>query len=721
MKLRPLKIYGLIVGAMVVLGIWTFLAPTKLGGSSTYSITSGVSMQPLLYKNDLAIVRAQPSYHVGDVVLYQSQVLHRPVLHRIILIQNGNYFFKGDNNSFVDPGYATRSELTGKLWVHIPQAGAVLSWFGKPAHAAVLSGLVTIMLVLTGISTADHKKHNRYGMWAHKRLLNKNSSPEKLAMSQMIEPIAKTESILVPPKVDTPKVLSYFDGSMSTLITLGILLTLAFTFLVVGFGHPSKHVVPLPDAYQQTGSFSYSAAVKAPTIVYPSGVITTGQPIYPSLVDNLNLYFGYHFNSSLMHSIRGTVEMRETIRSESSSWQQISTLKSNTPFNGSRTSISSSLPLNSLYSLISNVSTQSGTTGANYSVNIQAIVHITGTVGGKPVNQTFSPILPFTIGQTSASITQTSSPVPAGATYVAPSASSQLASTLHPVQAGTIPEPINNTISIAKYKVSVSLIRLLGLIFSSLALLIALIHDTLRRRQRVNTEDQNIEAQFGSLIVPVSSLGIAEGMILIEVPKFIELARLAQYLERPILCETNNGNKTYVVDDEIDRYITYSSEIPEPLPEVIKVANTTVLPKQKFVISYFNSRKLSSIIIRVAAGLLALIILGTLLISFTASNNVPASKVGITVTIPQLSEFAPTGCNSLTITSFVTGSGTFTNNLSHVIIVGSAGVDNITDHGTGNCIIGGGGKDKVIAPSTDICIIGPTSGATYGSCTTKSQ
>ena len=96
-------------------------------------------MQPLLYKNDLALIRPETSYHVGDVVLYESQILHRPVLHRIFLIQNDNYFFKGDNNSFVDPGYATRAELVGKLWFHVPWVGGVLSWFGKPLHAASFS------------------------------------------------------------------------------------------------------------------------------------------------------------------------------------------------------------------------------------------------------------------------------------------------------------------------------------------------------------------------------------------------------------------------------------------------------------------------------------------------------------------------------------------------------------------------------------------------------
>ena len=118
-------------------------------------------MQPLLYKNDLALIRPETSYHVGDVVLYESQILHRPVLHRIFLIQNGNYFFKGDNNSFVDPGYATRAELVGKLWFHVPWVGGVLSWFGKPLHAALLASLAALAVAFAGFGTKPTRRGRR--------------------------------------------------------------------------------------------------------------------------------------------------------------------------------------------------------------------------------------------------------------------------------------------------------------------------------------------------------------------------------------------------------------------------------------------------------------------------------------------------------------------------------------------------------------------------------
>jgi signal peptidase I len=157
------RIAAYIAAAAIIAGLWINFAPTKLGGSTTYAITDGISMQPMLHAGDLAIVKVQPSYRVGEVVLYQSQVLHRPVLHRIILIQDGNYFFKGDHNGFVDPGYATRSELIGELWFYVPWIGKPLIWFAKPINAGVLAGGAALLFVLVShrSPTNDRRKRRR--------------------------------------------------------------------------------------------------------------------------------------------------------------------------------------------------------------------------------------------------------------------------------------------------------------------------------------------------------------------------------------------------------------------------------------------------------------------------------------------------------------------------------------------------------------------------------
>jgi signal peptidase I len=163
MKSQRSTIAATMIGFTIFIGLGTAFAPAKLGGSVTYSITDGISMRPLLVKNDLAVVRTESNYTVGEVVLYESQVLHEPVLHRIYLIQNGNYFFKGDNNNFVDPGYATRPEILGALWFHVPWVGQVLGWFGKPIHSAALAAATTVVFVLVTANTAPTKRRRRRG------------------------------------------------------------------------------------------------------------------------------------------------------------------------------------------------------------------------------------------------------------------------------------------------------------------------------------------------------------------------------------------------------------------------------------------------------------------------------------------------------------------------------------------------------------------------------
>ncbi len=581
------KIVGIIFAAAVLLGVWIFFAPTKLGGTSTYSITDGISMNPLLYKGDFAVIRAQSSYHVGDVVLYQSQVLHKPVLHRIILIQNGNYFFKGDNNDFVDPGYATRSELIGKLWFHVPHAGAVLGWFGVPAHAALLAGIAAMAVVLTGTKASKGGRRRRgrspprlgglsLTMTRESTPSHGNESPAtgerrsaNRSGSEKARPDQERRSgiAMTPRQVAARRAPAYFEGPKSTLVPLCILALLAVVFLGVGYSRPLLRTAPLNDAYRQTGTFSYSAAVNAPTAVYPSGAVKTGDPIYPSLVSSLGLSFKYHFASPLPHHVTGTIQLRTLVLSSTNTWKSLSTGTAATPFSGDTASVSTTLALNDLYALINTVSAQSGVAGANYAVDVQPIVRITGAVGGNPIRTTFSPVLPFQVAPTSLTLDVPVAPAPPGATYVAPTAASALAAGLNPTQSGSVPHIYPNMVSVAKYEIRVSLLRMSGLIFAVLAVLVAGLHDILRRRKTMRSDEELIAKQVGSLIVPVDRLADNDGSARLVVLDFAHLAGLAHYLERPILYEMRDGQRRYEVDDETRRYVYQPASEMSPLSD----------------------------------------------------------------------------------------------------------------------------------------------------------
>ena len=571
------KIAGIIVAAAVLFGVWTFFAPTKLGGTTTYSITDGVSMHPLLYKGDFAVIRAQSSYHVGEVVLYESQVLHKPVLHRIILIQNGNYFFKGDNNDFVDPGYATRSELIGALWFHIPHVGAVLGWFGVPAHASVLAGIAAMAVVLTGAKTSTRGRRRRRRGRSPPRLAQLSHAMSRAATpnngneppgtgerrsatgsgSDKTRPEQERRSGIgmTPQQVAARRAPSYFEGPKSTLIALCILALLAVVFLGVGYSRPLLRTAPLNNAYRQTGTFSYSAAVNAPTAVYPTGAVKTGDPIYPSLVSSLGLNFKYQFASPLAHHITGTIQLRTLVLSSTNTWKSLSTGTAASPFTGDTASVSTTLALSGLYALINTVSAQSGVAGANYALDVQPVVRITGTVGGNPIKTTFLPVLPFQVAPTALTLDVPVAPAPPGATYVAPTAASALATGLNPTQSGSVPHIYPNVVSVLKYEVRVSLLRSGGVALAVLALLVAVLHDVLRRRKTVRSDEEQIAKQVGSLIVPVDRLADTDGSARLVVLDFAHLAGLAHYLERPILYEMRDGQRRYEVDDETRRYV----------------------------------------------------------------------------------------------------------------------------------------------------------------------
>jgi hypothetical protein len=111
---------------------------------------------------------------------------------------------------------------------------------------------------------------------------------------------------------------------------------------------------------------------------------------------------------------------------------------------------------------------------------------------------------------------------------------------------------------------------------------------------------------------------------------------------------------------------------------------------------------------RVGAGIVVLLVTVTLVTSFTASTNVPTSRVGTSAQTRLIMQLAPAGCSSLSLTALVQGTGSFLNSQSHVLVLGTAGSNTITDSGTGNCIVGGGGTDSTTGTATDICITGPT-------------
>ena len=145
---------SLLVAAVAVAG-WWFLAPPSLGGTTSLAIVDGTSMLPHFHRNDIVLIRASGRNRVGDVVSYKSALLHRVVLHRIVKISHGRYTFKGDNNSWTDPEQPTRSDLIGKQWIQLGQAGQLVPKLRAPAAMAALAVLIVLAFGLGAARPKD--------------------------------------------------------------------------------------------------------------------------------------------------------------------------------------------------------------------------------------------------------------------------------------------------------------------------------------------------------------------------------------------------------------------------------------------------------------------------------------------------------------------------------------------------------------------------------------
>jgi hypothetical protein len=104
--------------------------------------------------------------------------------------------------------------------------------------------------------------------------------------------------------------------------------------------------------------------------------------------------------------------------------------------------------------------------------------------------------------------------------------------------------------------------------------------------------------------------------------------------------------------------------------------------------------------------------------AFTASNTVPTTFISSSTRTIGANDLKPAGCNSVNLTSIVTGTNNFTINSSHALVLGDTTGSTVGDNGNFNCIIGGSGRDHITGKSGDFCQIGPNVNSRYTTCST---
>jgi signal peptidase I len=521
------KLISSALGLIVLGSLWFYFAPAPLGGSSTYVVTHGISMEPRFHTGDLAIVHSQSSYHVGEIVAYENKMLHTIVLHRIIGRSGNRYLFKGDNNNFVDFEHPLGKQLVGALWLHIPGAGATLKSIRSPALVGIL--VAAGMLLFTGAAfTRRRRRRHR-----HRRVESgtQHGGP-------MQSPPVSAEPVAI--------------------LAIGLVALLPFVMLaLLAFTRPSTKLDTVPIPYKQSGTFSYSARA-APGPTYPDDHAVTGDPLFTRVVNDVNVHFGYLFASQDKNSLNGKVSLSATLTS-SSGWSTTLPLGSTTYFRGDRATGVATLDLTSLQALIHSVENTTRV-GGSYKLTITPHVSATGNLDQLPLSATFSPQLTFSLTELEAQ------PILGdGASSVTTTKSSP--SVFAPSSSGSVPsrryQPLSVSLLFARPTVATTRsIALIGIAIVICALIAILA--LLRPRMRPRDEATSIHARYGHMIVPISHVAQPLGTSVIDVADMEALVRIAEHYDRSILHETAAGAEAFWVTDESGQF-RYAVGTPTPV------------------------------------------------------------------------------------------------------------------------------------------------------------
>ncbi|MBN1095332.1 signal peptidase I [Blastococcus sp. TML/C7B] len=288
------------IAALVLAAAWLFW-PAQLGGSTTYVTTHGVSMEPGFSTGDLAVLRPADSYEVGDVAAYYSETLDTVVMHRIVAVEGDRFVFQGDNNDWLDQDRPTADELLGTLFRQVPQGGKVLAAIASPwSLALVLAGIFGVF--------GNHRR-KRPGRKAPRhraaRALPAVALPSFPSLPSLARPsLPRPASPALPASFSMPTRAQ----ARQVAVGAGAVALLAAGSGVLLLGLPSTETEARSQPVTQQGTFTYAGPAEVGT-TYPTGAVTTGDPVYTKLVDALTVSFAHTVDAPGLDTVDGSVRL----------------------------------------------------------------------------------------------------------------------------------------------------------------------------------------------------------------------------------------------------------------------------------------------------------------------------------------------------------------------------------------------------------------------------
>ena len=501
--------------AALLLGVWLVLAPAALGGSLHYFTTSGDSMEPAFRDGDLALLRHSKEYAQGDVIAYHHPELGI-VLHRIVAIDGNHFIAKGDNNLTVDMYEPTSDEIVGSVWARIPRVGALLT--GSTSQwvritAGVSLGLFALVPIGIAFPTSSRRRSLQLPM-----------------VGSMARP-GRFVALLGPAGQALAAILAF-------LAITGLLL--AF----VAYNRSLDRQIAVPSEYQQQATLSYSGL--AGGSVYSQNTVSSGDPVYRALVDDLIIHLNHDVFSQSSMTGNGDYSIEAVVRA-SDGWQRTIPLRGQTPYSGVTLTDTVTLSLDAVDTLISDFQTQvelASLDDLTFTIEVLATVNFDGTIDDELVHTFVNDMLTLRWNPD----------------VLYPDTGE---STENSVVNGSVEatRTTRNTIGLGFITTSVRTARMIAQVILLIAVAGGLTVWYLMRRAIQAPEPLQIAARYRSRIVPIQGAKLPTPARVVALLSFDDLLRISDQKQEPILhFRRNNDYYYYVHTADVIYRVKISSE-----------------------------------------------------------------------------------------------------------------------------------------------------------------
>ncbi len=547
---------GLALAGLAVVA-WLLLAPQQLGGPIAVVSTYGNSMLPTYDASDLVIVVKASSYEVGDVVAYPSDELGGAVvLHRIVDTDGSGYVTQGDNNGWLDPDRPTDDELMGTARLHVPAAGRLLE-VPTPVRAAVVTVLAG--LALFGGQRPGRRRSRRPTPSTPRASLLPPTRPRR--RSRRSRPTARAG--------EARSAFVWVGWPQTTAPAASLTGVIALLLAVAAFSQPTS--VPGEVEYTHRGTFDYSA--EAPSgVVYPTGEVATGDPIFLRLVDQLEVSFVYELDGQDVQVDPSGQLWLEL--ADGSGWSTRSPLGDEQVADDEGVlSLEGTLDVAQLRRTIDRVREQTGVGGGGGgTINVASEIEVAGLVAGQPVSDRFVAELTFGLEEARL-VPQATVPGSDGAATDGAVTDGSITGRAGSAAGLTRSQPGSVTLAgaeparfeFAGRGLEVAIARVIALTALAAALAALAIAAVGASRQRDLDEASRIRLRHGRRIVEVASLEVPAGYGIVDVREISALLSRAAAADRPVLHHRSATTDTYLVEGDAIFY-RYRVEAPDADP-----------------------------------------------------------------------------------------------------------------------------------------------------------